>query len=199
MHEQDLKLASLENTAVLLELARGGDDHARERLFGRYLSILRRWAHQRRPGGARNLNQTDDLVQNTLIRAFQHLDSFDYRKEGAFLAYLRQIMMNAIRDDVRRDAVRPRAKTLEEVETDPGPSPLEEAIGRNCVERFERALKQLDPASQEAIVLRIEFGLSHQEIALAMGKPSTAAARMAVARALVGLAKAMQDDGDTDD
>lgn len=193
MHERDLTPARLENTAVLLDLARGGDDHARERLFGRYLPILRRWAHQRRPGGERSLNQTDDLVQNTLIRAFQHLESFDYRREGAFLAYLRQIMMNAIRDDARRDAVRPRAKTLEEVETDPGPSPLEEAIGRDCVDRFERALQQLDATSQQAIILRIEFGLSHQEIALAMGKPSTAAARMTVARALLGLAKGMQD------
>jgi RNA polymerase sigma-70 factor (ECF subfamily) len=193
MHDQGSTRTVPENTAVLLELARGGDDRARERLFSRYLAILRRWAHQRRPGGVRSLNQTDDLVQTTLMRAFQHLDSFDYRREGAFLAYLRQIMMNAIRDDARRAAVRPLPETLEEVETDPGPSPLEEAIGRNCVDRFEQALQRLDPASQQAIVMRIEFGLSHREIALAMGKPSIEAARMAVSRALLALAKAMQD------
>jgi RNA polymerase sigma factor (sigma-70 family) len=193
MHEQGSTRTVSENTAVLLDLARSGDERARERLFSRYLAILRRWAHQRRPGGVRSLNQTDDLVQTTLMRAFQHLDSFDYRREGAFLAYLRQIMMNAIRDDARHDAVRPRPETLEEAETHPGPSPLEEAIGSNCVDRFERALERLDPASQQAIVLRIEFGLSHREIALAMEKPTVAAARMTVARALLALAKAMQD------
>lgn len=184
----------MENTAVLLVLARSGDNDARDRLFGRYLSILERWAHQRRPGGIRDLRQTDDLVQDTLIRAFQHLDSFDPHREGAFLAYLRQIMMNAIRDDLRRAAVRPRAVTLEEVEPDATPSPLEQMIGRDCVERIERGLARLDADSRQAVVLRVEFGLSHEEVAAAMGKPSADAARMTVARALVALAKAMGDD-----
>ena len=182
-----------ENTATLLVLARSGDANARERLFGRYLSILQRWAHQRRPGGFRDLRQTDDLVQDTLIRALRNLDAFEYQREGAFLAYLRQIMMNAIRDDVRRGAVRPRPMTLEEIEPDPAASPLEEAIGRECVERIERGLSRLDPDSRQAVVLRVEFGLSHEEIAEAMGKPSPDAARMTVARALVALTKAMHD------
>jgi len=183
----------MENTATLLLLARGGDSRARDRLFGRYLSILQRWAHQRRPGGFRDLRQTDDLVQDTLIRAFQHLDTFEHQREGAFLAYLRQIMMNAIRDDLRRAAVRPQPMTLEEIEADGAPSPLEETIGRDCLERIERGMDRLDPESRQAVVLRVEFGLSHEEIAQAMGKPSPDAARMTVARALVALTKAMRD------
>jgi DNA-directed RNA polymerase specialized sigma24 family protein len=102
--------------------------------------------------------------------------------------------MNAIRDGARRDAVRPRPTTLEEVAPDPAPSPLERTIGRDCVLRFERGIARLDPVSRQAIVLRVEFGLTHQEIALAMGKPSAAAARMTVARALVALTKAMRDE-----
>lgn len=182
-----------ENTATLLILARGGDANARDRLFGRYLGILRRWAHHRRPGGVHNLHETDDLVQVTLLRAFRRLDSFDYQKEGAFLAYLRQIMMNAIRDSGRQTVARPRQVTLEDVERDLGPSPLEEAIGRDSVDRVERALEKLDPESRQAVILRVEFGMSNQEIAVAMGKPSTDAARMTVARALLALATAMRD------
>lgn len=182
------------HTATLLDLARAGDEVARDRLFGRYLELLRRWAHQRRPGGARSLNETDDLVQETLARAFRNLDSFAPRGEGAFLGYLRQILMNAIRDEARRAAVCPRPVTLGETEPASTPSPLEETIGRDSVERFERALERLDPESRHAVVLRIEFGLSNQEIAEATGKPSANAARMAVTRALVALAKAMRDE-----
>ncbi|MCA9728014.1 MAG: sigma-70 family RNA polymerase sigma factor [Candidatus Eisenbacteria bacterium] len=185
--------ASLENTATLLALARDGDGRAREKLFGRYLTMLRQWAHHRRPGGIHNLSETDDLVQETLLRAFQHLDSFEYQKEGAFLAYLRQIMMNAIRDTARRDAVRPRPVTLGESAPDRIASPLEEAIGQDSLERIEAGLAKLDPEPRQAVILRIEFGLSHQEIAAALGKPSADAARMTVARALVDLTKAMRD------
>jgi RNA polymerase sigma-70 factor (ECF subfamily) len=49
----------------------------------------------------------------------------------------------------------------------------------------------LKPEDRDAIVLRVELGLSHAEIAEAMGKPSVAAAHMAVSRALVRLAQQM--------
>lgn len=182
-----------ENTAVLLRQARNGDDQARDRLFARYLTVLRRWAHQRRPGGNHTLHETDDLVQDTLLRAFRRLDSFEHQGEGAFLAYLRQILWNAIRDSGRQAAVRPAPETLEDAAPDPNPSPLEEAIGRDRLARVERALERLDPESQQAVILRVEFGMSHQEIANSLGKPSADAARMTVARALLTLTTAMRD------
>jgi RNA polymerase sigma-70 factor (ECF subfamily) len=61
------------------------------------------------------------------------------------------------------------------------------------VERFERALARLDPEPREAVILRIEFGFSHQQVADALGKPTAEAARATVARALVALSKAMND------
>src|SRR5262245_12569360 len=94
-----------ENTAVLLEGVRRGDAAARERLFARYLPVLRRWAHQRLPQDARGLRDTDDLVQDTLLSALRRVNDFEHRGEGAFLAYLRQILMNSVRDGVRRAAV----------------------------------------------------------------------------------------------
>jgi RNA polymerase sigma-70 factor (ECF subfamily) len=183
----------LENTAGLLARHQSGDPLAKERLFGRYLPILQRWAHHRLPGGARDLRDTDDLVQDTLMRAFRNIDTFQHRGEGAFLAYLRQILVNAIRDDIRKVAGRPRPATLEDVHADAAPSALEDAIGRESVERFERALARLDPEPREAVILRIEFGFSHQQVADALGKPTAEAARATVARALVALSKVMND------
>ena len=45
-------------------------------------------------------------------------------------------------------------------------SPLEEAIGREALERYERALAALRPEDREAIVARIELGYTNQEIAI---------------------------------
>jgi RNA polymerase sigma-70 factor, ECF subfamily len=184
---------SSENTASLLVRVRGGDEAARERLFARYLPVLRRWAHHRLPRSARDLRDTDDLVQDTLLGALRRLDRFEHRGEGAFLAYLRQILLNAIRDGVRRAAVRPQHTTLDEAVPDPAPSALEQAIGREVVARFETALAKLEPEQREAIILRMEFRFSHQQIADALGKTSANTARMTVTRAMVALSKAMHE------
>jgi RNA polymerase sigma-70 factor (ECF subfamily) len=182
-----------DHTSVLLGRIREGDGAAREALFARYLPVLRRWASRRLPATARDVRDTDDLVQDTLLRALQRIGSFEYRGEGAFLAYLRQILMNRVRDELRHALERPARDPLTESQPGAAPTALDEVIGRERIERFERALATLEPEQREAVVLRLEFGFAHQQVAEALGKPSANAARMTVARALVDLAKAMRD------
>jgi hypothetical protein len=55
----------LETTFHLIERARAGDQEALERLFARHLKPLQRWARGRLPKWARDLADTDDLVQET--------------------------------------------------------------------------------------------------------------------------------------
>jgi RNA polymerase sigma-70 factor (ECF subfamily) len=183
----------LESTAVLLRRAQGGDTAARDALLRRHLPLLRRWAHGRLPRGARDLAETDDLVQSALLRALDHLEAFEPRHEGAFFAYLRQILINGIRDEVRRAARRPGRVELPDSLAAPGPSLLEETLGSAALATYERALAALPEEQQQAVILRIELGLSHQEIAEALGKPTANAARMTVSRALVRLAEAMDE------
>ena len=184
----------LESTARLLERVHDGDGAAQELLFARVLPALRRWAHHRLPAGRRDLAETDDLVQMTLTRALNRLDSFESRREGAFLAYLRQILLNLVRDEVRRTGARPRTSELDDMIPDPGLSLLERTIRRETLEQYETALAELEPEQREAVLMRVEFGMSHQEIAEALGKPSANAARMTVARALVAIARGMHVD-----
>jgi RNA polymerase sigma-70 factor (ECF subfamily) len=66
-------------------------------------------------------------------------------------------------------------------------SPLDIAIGRQGVERYEAALKRLRPADREAIVGRLELQYDYQELAVILGKPNANAARVAVTRALARL------------
>ncbi len=161
-------------TAHLLEQARGGDERARDALCARFLPALRRWAHRRLPGDARALSETDDLVQVTLVRALSRIHEFEPRREGAFLAYLRTILLNVVRDEVRRSRRRPEHLPLLD---DDGPtqvSELERLLGRERLAAYEGALAGLDALQREAVILRLEFGYSHAEM-----------------RALVAMTKAM--------
>lgn len=182
----------VESTIDLLSRARSGDDAAANRLFGRYLPILRRWARGRLPVYARELGDTEDLVQDTLYQALRHLGHFEHRHPGALQAYLRQAILNRIRDLVRRAHRHPSSETADDqVLEDRTASPLEEAIGRQALDRYERALASLRDDERELIVARVELGLPYAEIASLTGRPSTDAARMATARALIRLAQEM--------
>jgi len=182
-----------EGTLALLRKAQHGDSAARDLLFERCLPRLRRWARGRLPGFARELVETDDLVQETLYRVLRRLPSFEIRHEGALHAYLRQALLNRIRDEVRRAVRRPASEELTEALPDPSVSPLELAMGREAVERYEAALLKLRPRDREAVVGRIELQYSYEELTLALDLPTANAARMATARALERLVKAMND------
>lgn len=182
-----------ESTAALLQRVRAGDEAARNRLLERYLPVLRRWAHGRLPARARGFADTDDLVQVTMVRVLKQLEKFEPRHEGAFLAYLRRILINAMRNEIARAATRGRQEEPGEGLADPGPSPLERALERDLLERYDAAFERLGEEQQEAVFMRIEMGLTYEEIAEALGKNSANTARMTVARALVRLAESMEE------
>ena len=181
-----------ESTFRLLDRARSGDQEALEQLFGRYLKPLQRWARGRLPGWARDLADTDDLVQDTLVRTFNKIEGFEPRRVGALQAYLRQAVLNRIRDELRRKRRQPEMSELNGLEVDRAASPVEEAIGREAVGRYEDALTRLRPEEREAIIARVEMGYTYEELADALGKPSPDAARKAAERALVRLAEEMK-------
>jgi len=182
---------SLESTASLLALARSGDTAAVERLVNRFLPALRRWAHGRLPPRARGMVDTDDLVQVSLVRALQRIQTFEPQGPGAFIAYLRRILLNSVRDEIRRAARRPGSEGLPDDLADPAPPAIEQVIGREAVEAYEGGLVTLTDLQQEAVILRVELGFTYAQVAEALGAPSANAARMTVARALVRLAEVM--------
>lgn len=181
----------IESTASLLADVRNGDDLARERLCALYLPILMRWAHGRLPRRARSMAETSDLVQSTLMHALGRIDRFESRHEGAFLAYLRNALLNNVRNEIRRGARHPSVTVDAQAEFFDD-SALTERVGRETLLDYERALSELPPERREAVILRVEFGFSYEEIAAAMERPSAPAARMLVGRGLAQLAEAMR-------
>jgi RNA polymerase sigma-70 factor (ECF subfamily) len=119
------------------------------------------------------------------------MDVFEPWREGALQAYLRQAVMNRIRDEIRRNDRRPTQVELDEDAPDPARSPLEEAIGVEDVELYESALERLRSEEREVIILRMEMGYSFDEVARLLQKPTASAARKATSRALLRLVEEM--------
>ncbi len=181
-----------EASVDLLMKAQSGDVEALESLLARYLPRLQRWASGRLPGGVRSMLDTGDLVQDAIINALRHINTLEIRTEGALHAYLRRSVNNRIVDLYRRAARRPAREELPEDAAAQGTSPLEAAIGAEALESYENALTRLRDEERQAIVLRVEFGLDYDEIAAQLEKPSAAAARMTVTRAIARLADEMR-------
>lgn len=184
----------LDATAELLGRAHGGDQEAVDRLLRTYGPLLARWAHGRLPAGSRGLSDTDDLVQITLIRVFDKLQTFESRHPGAFLAYLRRSLLNNLRNEIRHAAHRPQGGALDEDLRAPGPSPLELTIGVRALQAYEEALEQLTDEQRAAVILRVEMGCKHEAIATLLGKPTANAARMLVTRGLARLAELIDEE-----
>jgi RNA polymerase sigma factor (sigma-70 family) len=185
--DDDIPGPSADETVDLVNRVRAGDQEALAVLMARFLPRLRRWASGRMPTALRDLADTSDFVQDVLLQTFQKVGRLDVGREGGLQAYLRQSVLNRIRDEFRKAQRRPGMVELDETYQDSLPSPLEQAIGQAGIERYEMALAALRPIDREAIIARVELGFTYEEVANALGKPSANAARMAVERALVRL------------
>ena len=183
-----------ETTLALLALARTGDQAALNVIAARLLPRLRRWASGRLPPWARDLSETEDLVQETVVGVLRRLNDFEVRHEAALTVYLREALSNRIRNEIRRATRHPPAAGIDGVPEPASPvaSPLESAITREAIDRYESALMTLAPEDREAIIGRMELHYSFEELAQAWGKPSADAARKTVKRALSRLADAMR-------
>ena len=125
------------------------------------------------------------------MHAVEHIDSFKVTGPGGFEAYVRQSVLNRIRDQVRWANRRAGSEVVSENLVDRAPSPLEEAIGADVVRRYEDAMGALSEHERQLLHLRIELDLGYEEIAAMMGSPSVDATRMAIQRALRKLAYTM--------
>ncbi len=179
------------SSSELVRRVQDGEERALDVLFERYRPILRRWAAGRLPRWTRDLVDTEDMIQDALMGTMRNIHNFVPRHGGAFGAYLRQALDNRIRDEIRKARARPARTEMPDDHPDHGDSPLEVVIGKEAMLRYESALARLSDVERELVLSRIELGLSYNEIAEAAHKPSPDAARMAVARALVRMAKEM--------
>src|SRR5262245_44384819 len=134
---------SPEATVDLLARVKDGDGEALDRLLARVLPPLKRWAHGRLPLASRGMLQTEDLIQETIMGAMGHLSGFEMRHQGALQAFLRTCVAHRLCDIARYYQRRPEPVPLPADLVDMNTSPLEQAIGHDNLDRYERALAKL--------------------------------------------------------
>lgn len=164
----------LESTARLLRQVQGGNAAAQTRLAAIYLPILRRWAFGHLPVAERD--RVESLTRATLTHALGQIHNQPPRHEGAFLCALREALLAVI------GAQWPVAADMSL------PPQLAQAVGPDTFSAYAQALRQLPVADREALLLRMEFGFSFQEIADAVELADAGQARARVREALVKLA-----------
>ena len=194
--DESLPDAAYDSTLDVYDRARTGDGSAARVLIERFAEPLLRWSRGRLPHYARASANTEDIVQDAVVRALACADRFEHRTVGGMLAYLRETVRNRIRDEVRRVMRRGVPEELPEAVYDHGYSPLEALILKERSERYLAALRTLRPQDRQAIIFRLEHRLPFEEIAERMGKSSADAARMAVTRAVKRLADAIGVSGE---
>jgi len=171
----------------LLERAQQGDRRALEQLFCYHLPLLSLWARRTAPDWIRRSGQTEDLVQRTALNALRRLKHLDPAREDQLQGYLRRSLVNLIRDDYRQAKRAPAMFRIDETLIAAQPSPLRRAVARQEVHRYERALARLTPPARAAIRGRFEQGLSYEQLAQRLGRPTAGAARQALGRAVQSL------------
>ena len=183
----------------LIERARRGDAPALERLlslYRRYLGFLARGGLQGALGAKAD---PSDVVQESLIHAFEHFAQFRGVTEAELITWLRQILARSLADLARRyrgtaarDLGRERAiagdldrssHALGNLLPARGPTPTQEARRRERSVILADALAALPEDHREVVTLKVFRQLTWDEVGAKMGR-SPDAVRMLWGRAV---------------
>ncbi len=182
---QVARMNSPTSTFALLEKARAGDEQALSRAFEKYRRRLAVLVYYKLSPQTRNFSEVEDLVQETLLRAFRDLGGFSYQSPGSFLRWLSSIADHVIIDRLRYQnrACRAGDQVRFRSESNPqGPDPADSATPSRIFaqqEAVERLLARLDVLPEEyrhAILMAKVEGLSTAEMAERLGKSREAVA-----------------------
>lgn len=180
------------DTFDLLIDAQAGRRSALELLFARQYDALRRWSRGRLPSWARGAADTADMVQDALTRVLGRVERIDVRSKGALAAYLRRSIHNRIVDEMRYVGLRPTVAPEMTPLRDPSPSVFDAIASEQDQQRYKAALNRLTKSERDLIVGAVELGYNHEQLALATGKRTAGAARVALSRAIRRLVEEMK-------
>ena len=147
----------------LVDSVLAGDTEA----FGQLLERHQRWVTVVALRSTGNLEDADEMAQDTFLRAYQGLAS--WRREAPFRAWLGQILRNRLRDHVRRG---PRPSAPLETAPEPRMDADQErrVLDEELLGSLRRAYQELPAGRQRQVVwMRFVEGRTLAEIANALG------------------------------
>lgn len=140
-----------------------------------------------------NAQDAEDAAQETFLRAFQHLRTYDPRRK--FVTWILSIASHYCVDRLRRGR-RSWGSLDGAVEQSfppaSGSDPEEEAVAREARDEVQRLLLLLGPRDRLMVVLYYWYGMSLGEVAEATGS-SVSAVKSRLHRARLALARALQE------
>ena len=147
---------------------RAGDERAAAELVRRHAPALGRYLYS--SGAAPD--EIDDLVQETLFRAFRRLDG--WRGEASFRSWVFAIGGNVVRDEFRRRKGR-QVLSLEDRDLPDRADPAADLAAAEAEEGLRRGIAALPRLQREVFLLRTQQGSGYTEIAAALGTTPGAA------------------------
>jgi RNA polymerase sigma-70 factor, ECF subfamily len=153
---------------TLVAAYRGGEERAAAELVGRHGPALGRFLYS--SGAA--AEELDDLVQETLFRAFRRLDT--WRGEASFRSWLLTIAGNLLKDHFRSSKGR-QIISLEQQEIAASADPHADYAANEIEERLRQELSRLPRLQREVFLLRAQQGSDYGDIAIALGTTAGAA------------------------
>jgi RNA polymerase sigma-70 factor (ECF subfamily) len=131
-------------------------------------------------------DDADDITQDTFVRAYRGLKTF--KEEFDFHPWLFRIgynqAINFLNKRKRQAAVDLEDVPEKDIKTGPEPeSPIQSASRQELLARLDSALQRLPEEQRTVFLLRVQQGLSYEEIAETMETPKgTVMSRLARAR-----------------
>lgn len=152
----------------LVAAYRGGKEHAATELVRRHGAAVGRFLYSLGAG----VDELEDLVQETLFRAFRRLDS--WRGEASFRSWLLAIASNLLKDRARGRKTGVLVP-LEHQELADGADPDQDFAAGELEERLRQELSRLPRLQREVFLLRAQHGCEYGDIARSLGTTPGAA------------------------
>jgi RNA polymerase sigma-70 factor, ECF subfamily len=158
--------------ATLVSEARAGNSNAFDELCRRYSSRLMKSIHR----VLQNRSDAEDALQDTLLSAFTHLESFQGRSNVS--TWMTRIAINAAFSQLRKsrgiavsidEAVGEAGVALSAVLQDNALDAERQLIDAQQEELLAKAIAQLPPSLRSVLKLRIRDGYSSKQIAETIG------------------------------
>lgn len=151
----------------LLPRVAAGDPAAVRACIGRYgglvLSLARRFLG--------NDTDAEDATQDVFIDLWKSADRFD-PDCGSEVTFVTTVTRRRLIDRQRRAGRRPVSQPLPEAVPERSDSaPFADIDGRDDVARARLALQRLRPDERDVILLSVDLGLTHEQIAARTGLP----------------------------
>lgn len=153
--------------AALITRWRSGDQRSASVLVERHAGSVARFVVSL---GERE--RTEELVQDTFVRAFQAIGSF--RSESLFRTWLFTIAKRLVLDHRRSERRRRDVVELQEDHLVASYDALDALVGDERMQQVRAAMQGLTPMQREVFTMRVMEGLPYEEIAQVVGSSAGA-------------------------